>query len=149
MDPAQWPALLPVLIPVFFVSLWTGACHLVAVVGGWKSLADSYASTDTFEGKQLWWRHGRFNHSIGYNGCLNLGAGARGLHLSVMVLFRLGHAPLLIPWSDITLSESRFWLVKSTTFSFSRVPTVQLHLRPTLAQKLLQSPGVPALRTRS
>lgn len=143
MNSEHWVSLLPALVPVLFVSTWIGACFLVAFIGGWRLLAHRYAATEPFSGTRLWWRHGRFNHSIGYNGCLNLGAGPQGLHLSVMFLFRIAHPPLLIPWGDITLTQSRFWIVKFTTLSFAKVPTVSLHLRESLAQKLLHSPGVP------
>lgn len=38
---------------------------------------------------------------VSYRGVLTIHATPIGLFLSVMVLFRLGHPPLLIPWSAV------------------------------------------------
>src|SRR5260370_20051122 len=41
----------------------------------------------------------RFNSR--YNGCLTVGADSSGLFLVPLFIFRLGHPPLFVPWSEI------------------------------------------------
>ena len=44
-----------------------------------------------------------------YDNVIYMGTNPSGLHLRMNLLFRIGHPPLLVPWSEIDIGEeSRF-----------------------------------------
>lgn len=106
--PAEW-FLLPQWFPVLFGGLWFGVSALLSLLGGWHSLAQTYpvpgdfelTSADRFRFKSIQLRE----HSllpVNYSNCVTLGVTARGLYLAPMFMFRFMHAPVLIPWREIT-----------------------------------------------
>jgi hypothetical protein len=105
---AEW-LLSPQWFPVLFGGAWLGLSALLSVMGGWHSLAQSYpvpndfalTSADRFRFKSIQMRE----HTllpVNYSNCVTLGVTVRGLYLTPMFMFRFMHAPVLIPWSEIT-----------------------------------------------
>jgi hypothetical protein len=91
---------LVVLFPLGFAAIWSSVCWLLAWIGGWQRLAHYYRCERSPNGQAI----GGFWAMLGpvsYRGTLTLQAAPEGLYLSIMVLFRPGHPPLLIPWSAI------------------------------------------------
>lgn len=128
--------IIPFLFPIFFVAMWVFVLQLIARLGGWSRLAESYQTYTRFEG-QLWrFRSGRFGWA-NYNGCLTLGANHEGLYLAVLPLFRVGHPPLFIPWYDITTTEQTGFLNTSLDFKFTKAPTVRVRLPRTLGETII------------
>jgi len=99
----------PILLPFFFVGIWLLAIGLLAAVGGWRSLAASYAAPEGFEPepenryrfRSIQLRSGFLLRS-NYRGSMTVGLTSQGLYLVPFVLFRFLHKPLLIPWTAIT-----------------------------------------------
>ncbi len=88
------------LIVVGFVLIWGGVIWLLSWLSGWQRLALYYRASAPPQGQPaspLWAMLGPVSH----RGTLTVQAAPEGLYLSVMVLFRLGHPPLLIPWSAV------------------------------------------------
>ncbi len=56
---------------------------------------------------------------MGYNNCLTIGVDPMGLYLATMIVIRLGHPPLLVPWHEISVEKRLHTLL---------VPTVRLSL---------------------
>jgi len=67
---------------------------------------------------------------------VNIGADASGLFLSVFPLFRAGHPPLVIPWSDISFSRERRWRIDSVRLKFREAPGVSLLIHAKLATRV-------------
>jgi hypothetical protein len=147
MDPAI--IALIVFVPVF-LAFWYFATVFIAVVSGWRELARVYPSEHPIIGAAEWRnRRGRMRYGSGYNGCLNIAANAMGMQLSVWSIFRPGHPPLFIPWSEIRTEPVHGMFVESVRFSFLRA-TTPLLLGRDLAEEVLRSaPGVrsPAWHT--
>ena len=98
-----------------------------ARTGGWSALAGSYARSDRPEGTAF--RFGSGNLGLAsYRGCLWFVSGVRGLHVSVLFLFRPGHPPLFVPWSDVTAHAVRGWVFEHVELGFARQPEVRLRL---------------------
>lgn len=122
--------------PFFFAGMFIGVSYLLSAMGGWSTLANDYRTDAPFAGALLRMRSGQLG-MVNYGACLNLGSSAEGLYLSTMFLFRLGHPPLFIPWSDVEHHDTKRWFFKVTEIRFSKHPTVTVELSRHLAHKLL------------
>jgi hypothetical protein len=91
-----------------FVAFW---CLIVKMLSlkGWQRLAQYQLP------QPLGWPHTTLGQAwlggIRYRNVIKVGAQAQGLSLESMFMFRIGHPPLLIPWSAIgpVLTEKSFW----------------------------------------
>jgi hypothetical protein len=77
----------------------------------------------------------------GYRHVLNVGSDRIGVYLGVLFLFRVGHPPLFIPWTDIIVEQPKTWF-------FFRVQTMRLgpneiplKLRRSVVEFLLEGKG--------
>jgi hypothetical protein len=133
--------LIVIVFPVFFVSIWCSVVWLLSHLGGWARLASFYRAFKPFTGQMWTWRGGRLGF-VNYRGVLTVGADPAGLYLAVMSLFRVGHAPLWIPWSEIEAVERDGILGLYMGFRFAQVPETTLYLPPNLGEKLLAARDV-------
>lgn len=86
--------------PVIFGTFWAAVCLLLSVLGGWRRLASHYRTDQRSAAPALrpyWLMMG----PVSYRGITTLQPTPEGLWISVMILFRLGHQPLLIPWHEV------------------------------------------------
>jgi hypothetical protein len=132
--------LLLVLFVVSFAALWSLVLLLISAIGGWSRLAGSYRATEPFTGQRWSWQSGGLGWSR-YRGVLTIGADPTGLYLDVMVLFRIAHPALLIPWSDITAEERTMFLLPVMALQFTQVPGVTLALYRGTWEKVLAARG--------
>lgn len=99
-DPPIWLiVLIPIAFLIIFPLYWCFVVWLIAKLGGWSRLAKRYRTEEAPEGTL----HGSVSARIGlasYNGMLSCVTNEFGLFLKPMVLFRCGHPPLFIPWSE-------------------------------------------------
>lgn len=115
---AQGTALVLAIVlgfPIFFGGLWCGICGLLAVVSGYRGLADRFTEPrDATEGQRL---PSPFYVRIGfvsYRGhAVQLDARDAGLGIRVSRLFPF-HPPLRIPWSRIAVGPPSKWRLWST-----------------------------------
>ena len=135
--------LIAVLVLLSFPVAWMIMLPLMARVGGWARLAEHYEARDDFEGQRWRFESARFNRRVNYGGCLTFGANARGLHLSTWILFRPGHPALFIPWSDVTMKKTTYWMFPYVELSFRRAPERPLLIRQKLGQHLATAAGLP------
>ncbi len=128
-------------IAVLFPVSWCLISWLIANIGGWSRWAKAYPNEQNCQGKTLFMQSGAF--SLGhYKGTLNLSAEPTGLALSVIFLFRFGHHPILIPWSELKVSikKSR-WTGDIATLSTEKVPGVRLQVSARTWEKLQTMAG--------
>lgn len=121
---------------IVFICLWLFISVSISYISGWWSLSQYYQAK-TYNLKRIW----RFQSVImrmmtRYGGCINVGVTDKGLFLSVLFLFRVGHPPLLIPWEDISVERYNSFFIKGVKLRFSRVPNVPLRLREKLARNI-------------
>jgi hypothetical protein len=96
-----WTGLLPLALLTLLA-----VCAAMARLGGWGSLALRYRAGAEPEGTTFRMQSARFGW-VDYNGCLKVVVARAGLYLAPFPLFRFGHPPLLIPWSDLHVLEVR------------------------------------------
>lgn len=112
-------------------------------MGGWRRLAEAYgANSFGVNGTRFRFRSGRFG-PVDYNSSLVFEAGPRGLSFAVFFLFRPGHAPFAVPWSDLRFTSTKRWFMRAVEVSFARVPGVSLTLSRGLAERLMEAGGMP------
>jgi hypothetical protein len=128
------------VFPISFAGIWVAVCFLLANIGGWSRLGKHYRSQNGFAGKKWLFESGWFP-PVNYKRCLTIGSDEYGLYLAVLPLFRVGHPPLFISWSDITTTESQGWLFSYREFTFSKDPTVKLRVLRDVGEKILTFPS--------
>lgn len=108
------PAYFIFLFPVLFACLWISISFVISLCSGWYALATRFARKSEPYGETR--TAGPFSYTIymrfwcHYSSVIRLTAASDGLYPSVMFLFRVGHPPLQIPWSEIRLCRTRwFW----------------------------------------
>jgi hypothetical protein len=106
-------AVIVIAAPLVFVGFWMGVCWLLALVGGWRALAGRYRVDG--EPRAPTRRTFGMLGLVSYNGVLDVAASNSGLDLRVMSLFRAGHPPLRIPWTDIRVEGETWSLFGSQT----------------------------------
>jgi hypothetical protein len=130
-----WPAL-------FLPLTWILVSFIISRVGGWSLLAKVYLTqADTLDGDSWKFQSIQMRWGTNYGNCVTVSANPLGLGLSVLFLFRLGHPPLLIPWSDITMvmvKKSRFFL-SWIEFRFRLEPSIPIRINNMLFSKILNS----------
>lgn len=122
-----------------FIPLWLTIGYAVALLSGWRSLAEHYRTDRPFPGHKRWMQSAKLRLGAGYNNALTLGSDADGIYMAVLFLFRMGHPPLFIPWGDIQIDEpKRFLFLMSRKFRLGP-DGIPLRVREPLAQFLLQA----------
>lgn len=133
-DPFSVPAYI-----LFFIILWMGVCKLISATGGWKILARDYRANSLFSGRKLWLNSAALRRWTNYSNCVNIGVNKYGLYLSILPIFRIGHPPLFIPWTDISTEVvSRRLLLDVVKFSFAKQPEVPMILSKKLADRIFK-----------
>ncbi len=135
----------PYLIPIFFVILWVIVAKAISIISGWKELAEKYPVRTPFSGERHNFQSARMRRGMNFNNCLTVGANHMGLFLSMFVIFRFGHPPIFIPWSEISASLEKGRFGNTIKLSFLRSPGNWLKISQKLYQKLERDSGV-ALR---
>lgn len=132
------------LIAVVFPFFWCFICWLLARMGGWSRWADLYPNPAGHRGDVLWMQSGAFGWS-NYNSVLKLSADPQGLALSVILPFRFGHSPILIPWSELEVSRKSGFFGSYATLTAREAPGVKLKLAGGTWDRLRQAAGSAAL----
>ena len=126
--------------PVFFGFVWLFVLNLLSSIGGWRSLAQSYATGVSAQGQTFSFRSARLG-SVNYGSCLRFVSGPAGLAIAVLFAFRPGHRPLFVPWSDVSVRLSKGWVFSYTDFYFAKHPGIRLRIHRGLGQQLLAAGG--------
>ena len=128
----------PYLIPALFLVFWFIVLAVIARVSGWSALAESYPAHENFDGPTRRFTSISLERVKGmpanYNGVVNVGADARGLHLRMLMFFRPYHPDLTFPWSEIAAAPRKFLLAEGVELSFARTPGVRIRMPRQLAQ---------------
>ena len=120
------------LVAAGFVAIIWVLAHL----GGWHRLARRYAARSAFVGRRFRFQSLQLRGWCGYNGCVRAGADPFHLFLALWPILRPGHAPLLIPWSDVSAHAEPGRFVRVVVLHFAAEPGVAMRISERLARKL-------------
>ncbi|HTB52187.1 MAG TPA: hypothetical protein VK718_05360 [Ferruginibacter sp.] len=101
------PYLFFILFPVIFIS----ALYLLSK-RGWAELEAQYQTEDIFTGDSIGMISGIVKN-VRYNNALVLKYNQDGIYLQGALIFKLFQKPVLIPWKDISVSESKKTLFRT------------------------------------
>ena len=132
---------IPFFIALFVIGLWLTVCFLIAVVSGWFELGRAYRAAQRFVGPTWRFQNAQFRLLTGYHNVLTVGANAEGLYLALLLLFRIGHPPLFIPWQDISVRPGKVLWVRTYKFEIRQAPSVHLQLREKLGKRIQDAAG--------
>ncbi len=121
-----------VLVPGLLVMMpliWCGVIFLISQIGGWARLAQAFPATEMPKGEVLGWQSAQLQGWCNYNRVLTFVISEEGLYMRPWGLFRMGHAPVLIPWGELKNPRARrlFW-VEQVVFDVGEPRVVKLCL---------------------
>jgi hypothetical protein len=131
------PLFVILLVPILWIVVGLVNSHL----SGWASLAEHYRCDEGFSGDRLRFRSAAMRYGSHYGNCLTMGANPQGLFLSMSVPFLVGHPPLFIPWSEITVRRGRFLWSKYVELRLGRELGIAFRISEGLASKLAALAG--------
>lgn len=123
-----------IVFPIFFVAMWIASGYAVALFGGWRLLARHFRAQAPFSGRKWRMQSAQMRWMCNYNNVLTVGANEMGLFLATMFLFRSGHPPLSIPWTEISVTgTSRFLFVRFVDLRLGQSENIPFKVRTDLA----------------
>jgi hypothetical protein len=131
------PAASITIFSLFFVALWCVIGLVVGRISGWATLERRFASTLPFPGQTWRWRSARMRWGANYNNCLVIGGDPAGLYLSSLFFLRIGHPPLFIPWTEISVrSRRKIMFIECVEFKLGREEQIPFLIRAGLADQI-------------
>jgi hypothetical protein len=144
-QPPEWINWLlnrPAFFALYFIALWSSVCYLLGAMSGWIKLSPRFRRRGAFYGEKWPFRSARMRFFVQYKSCLDIGADESGLYLSIFPIFRIGHPPLLIPWSEIlVVSGVKGIIFRKRELCLGRQELVPLRISSSLAETLQRSAG--------
>jgi len=127
----------------YFIAVWASVGFVIGQVSGWALLSHRFRDRATFQSYQWQFQSARMRTLWGnYHNVIKFGADETGLYMSVSLPFRVGHAPLLIPWEEIQVSTGvRGLLFKSRKLLLGRQESIPLLISISLADKIQSAAG--------
>ena len=127
---------------VLFAAIWALTLHVLGMVSGWATLSKRFRFNGSFYGETWPFRSARMRFLVHYGNCLSVGADGSGLYLAVFPILRIGHPPLLIPWSEVSvLSGERGVIFKKRELRLGRQESIPLCISASLVATLRRSAG--------
>jgi hypothetical protein len=111
----------PLLILFVFAIIYPFVTGMIAIFGGWRHLAWSFPSVPIVDGE----RYARQSVSLSlfgsYSRSVHVTLTEKGVHMAPMILLRLFHPPILIPWANVTACERcDFLFIQRTRIAVGR-----------------------------
>ncbi|HJX83074.1 MAG TPA: hypothetical protein VJ723_01875 [Candidatus Angelobacter sp.] len=93
--------------PLLVIGQFLLVFYMLALVSGWRVLAQRFRAQNPFLGPKWHGQSASLRNTGRYNHCLTIGADSSGLFIVPLLLFRLWHPALLIPWTEITFERKK------------------------------------------
>ena len=138
--PNNLPLYFVPLFPVFFVGMWCLASAMVSLIGGWLALSRRFRAQSEPYGDAP--TAGPFFYSVymrfqtHYSGVVRLTAAPDGLNFSVLLLFRVAHPPLFIPWDEIVFTRGSFLCWRYVVLTLGRQEKIPVRISERMARNL-------------
>lgn len=128
-------SLLPLVIPCCFAGMWCLVSWILSRRGGWATLAKRFHFPGTFSGKYYYFQSMRVN-KVYFSASLEFGVSEEGLYLVPMILFRLFHKPLLIPWHELQAEQFKKWFFTRYRLTIRSFPSMSVEMLTSTFEKI-------------
>jgi hypothetical protein len=98
--------------PIIFIAWWILVLFILSK-RGWQEFSERYNAFGNFSGTRAGIVSTRIK-KIQYNGSIVLRYDSQGIYLLPLLIFRLFHKPIFIPWSEVKAVRKRkmsFWRI--------------------------------------
>jgi hypothetical protein len=119
-----------------FLFVYLTVSFVISWWSGWAVLARRFRLHSEFTGRRWRFQSGQMRWLCGYRSCLTVGANSEGLYLATLPFFPLFHAPLFIPWSEVSTSKQTLLFVSGVLFQLGNETSIPLWVRVRLADRL-------------
>jgi hypothetical protein len=126
---------------VVFPIIWIAICIILSRMSGWHNLAEKYPRIDFVSGENWRFRSAKLRYSVGYNSCVNFVANREGLGISIFFVFRVGHPPLFIRWTDIEISKETKLFRNLIRFTVGKDFPIPILVHKSLGHKIMEAAG--------
>jgi hypothetical protein len=125
---------------VAFVPVWALVCWVLSSLSGWGRLAERYRAGSRARAQRKL-TGGRVG-GVAYSGCLYVSGDAHGLSVSVLLLFRVAHPPLFIPWTKLAVSAGEYMNQRTLVFKVLDVQDAAIELPHAIGLSLHETAGI-------
>jgi len=139
----QQSEFIPFGVAVGVVILWAVVSYIVSFAGGWWKLAQRYRSERPLPAHRRAMQKGQMRFGSRYKSVLTLASDSEGIYLGVMYLFRPGHPPLFVPWTEVEVEAPKRSLFTTTQVLRLGRDRIPLKLRESLVDFLLAGKADP------
>jgi len=140
LSPDTLSLIAPFALIALFAILWSAFGFFTSYISGWLLLSRSFTSGTLPQGDTQ--TAGPFLTRIylrfwaQYGGVTRLTTVEDGLYLSVVLLFRVGHPPLRIPWNEISVGRTRYMFQRFVVLTLGRRQQIPMRITDSMALKL-------------
>ena len=121
---------------IAFACLAIISLFILSHFSGWWEISGRYPSRP-FKIKEKWYMRSMWMGSLfTYENCVTVKATDQGLCLSLIIIFRIGHPPFLIPWEEIHITKYKGWFTTFAKLTLRQVPHIPLYIRKDLALEI-------------
>lgn len=128
-----------ILVPVF-LAIWCLNCWFLSWQSGWKYLSKRFGVRSEFLAEVT--RVGRYPFELCFRCWLDytniawIAPEEDALYLSVVFPFRIGHPPLRIPWSEISIGTTKVIWRKYLVFTLGSTEKIPMRISERMTRKL-------------
>ena len=123
----QFKQIYPYVFPFLFIGMWVLVLKILSIKSGWVKLVEKYCFLEKFKGKYYRSQSAKIK-KVNFSGSLEMGVNERGLYLIPMILFRLFHKPILIPWVEIHGEAFSRFLFKGYRLKLKSYPDIMIEV---------------------
>jgi hypothetical protein len=123
-----------------FLVFWCAISFLISFLTGWYSLSlrfrkqsEPYGEARTagpffYTVYMRFWSH--------YSSVIRITAASDALYLSVLMMLRLGHPPLRIPWDETSFSRAKFFMRTYIVLTLGKEEQIPVRISQRMARNL-------------
>jgi hypothetical protein len=147
-DPSQLPPYIVVIMATVSLAVFCFVSLLSSVLSGWHTLSkrvraesEPYGATKSagpfpYTVYTRYWSH--------YSFIIRMTAAEDALYLSVLLILRIGHPPLRIPWNEIQLSKTTYFMQPLILLTLGEQERIPMRISERMARKLGIPERIPA-----
>jgi len=132
-----------VLLAPGMIAGWFAIIGLVSWGGGWYRLASVYRDemSEMSDGHTFRMQSLSLRGWFGYNNCITIEATERGLKVAVWSMLRPGHAPLFLPYDEMSVRSRSMLGVPLQQVRMKQLPKITIDFRGKLVDEIRERLG--------